>query len=180
MNAEEILREYCPNDLTYHVLVGHGLAVYELVQEIDRAHGLRLDCDFMRRSALLHDIGCVRVHAPKMGCMEPLPYICHGVEGAKIMRSLGDEACALICERHIGAGLSREDIVAESLPLPVADFLPQTVPERLLCYADNFFSKTPAKLTQRAAWGEVIAEAERWGEAATRRLLALHAEFGLE
>ena len=52
------------------------------------------------------------------------------------------EWLARIAERHTGSGLTAEDIRTQHLPLPEKDFLPETLLEKLICYADKFFSKT--------------------------------------
>ncbi len=49
---------------------------------------------------------------------------------------------ALVCERHIGVGLSREDIIGQKLPLPQRDMRPVTIEEKIITYADLFFSKS--------------------------------------
>ena len=58
------------------------------------------------------------------------------------MRSLVYPRHALVCERHTGAGLSRETVEARALPIPPHDMLPVTLEEQLICFADKFFSKT--------------------------------------
>ena len=35
-----------------------------------------------------------------------------------------------------------DDIVSQNLPLPHHDLQPETIEEKLICYADKFFSKT--------------------------------------
>ncbi len=179
MNAKEILDKYCPNALCREVLERHGHAIYAMIEEICDKHDLKPDFSFLQRASLLHDIGCVRVRSPRMGCYGSLPYISHGVEGAKIMRELGDEACARVCECHIGAGLSREDIESENIALPPEDYLPQSLEEQLICYADNFYSKNPLQLEVRAQWQEIEEEARAWGPRAQSRLQALHEKFRL-
>jgi len=47
-----------------------------------------------------------------------------------------------VCERHTGSGLSKEYIVRRALPLPQRDMLPESVEEKLICFADNFYSKS--------------------------------------
>ena len=59
-----------------------------------------------------------------------------------MLRAEGIDKHARVCERHTGAGLSCAEIVKQNLPLPHADFLPETLEEQLICYADKFFSKT--------------------------------------
>lgn len=92
---------------------------------------------------MLHDIGIIRVDAPDIECYGTEPYIRHGVCGAEMLRSEGfPERYARVCERHTGAGLTLDDIVSQDLPLPHQDMQPETIEEKLICYADKFYSKT--------------------------------------
>lgn len=52
------------------------------------------------------------------------------------------ERIASVCERHTGTGLTAENIREQHLPLPECDFLPQTLEEQIICYADKFYSKS--------------------------------------
>ena len=88
----------------------------------------------MSIGALLHDIG--RFKYPP-GTKDA---ILHGVEGGKILRELGYEIYARICERHIGVGITKEDILAQGLPLPLKDYVPETKEEIIIAYADNLDS----------------------------------------
>ena len=58
------------------------------------------------------------------------------------MRAEGYPRHARVCERHTGAGLTKHDIISQKLPLPEEDFLPETIEEKLICYADKFYSKS--------------------------------------
>ena len=58
------------------------------------------------------------------------------------MRREGFERHARVCERHTGAGITCQQIESQKLPLPHQDFLPETMEEKVICYADKFFSKT--------------------------------------
>ena len=62
--------------------------------------------------------------------------------GAELLRKEGYERHARVCERHTGAGITKEQIEKQQLPLPHQDFLPETMEEKVICYADKFFSKT--------------------------------------
>ena len=106
---------------------------------------------FIETAAMLHDVGIVRCDAAGIQCFGTEPYICHGRLGAAMLRDYAAdngieakemEPFARVCERHTGAGLTAEDIRSQNLPLPTADFLPETMVEKLVCYADKFFSKT--------------------------------------
>jgi uncharacterized protein len=80
--------------------------------------------------------------APEIGCYGEYKYICHGYLGADLLRGLGYDRHALVCERHTGTGLSLEMIERQGLPVPYRDMRPVTLEEQLICYADKFFSKT--------------------------------------
>jgi len=63
-----------------------------------------------------------------------------------LLREEGYPRHARVCERHTGAGISLEDIRRGNLPLPYRSFLPETMEEKVICFADKFFSKS--KLTK--------------------------------
>lgn len=91
---------------------------------------------------MLHDIGIFKCDAAGIQCFGTEPYICHGRIGAELLRSEGFPRHARVCERHTGAGITKVQIIAQNLPLPQQDFLPETMEEKVICYADKFFSKT--------------------------------------
>lgn len=91
---------------------------------------------------MLHDIGIFKCDAAGIQCFGTEPYICHGRIGAELLRSEGFPHHARVCERHTGAGITKAQIIAQNLPLPQQDFLPETMEEKVICYADKFFSKT--------------------------------------
>lgn len=91
---------------------------------------------------MLHDIGIFRCYAAGIQCFGTEPYICHGRIGAELLRSEGFPRHARVCERHTGAGITKAQIIVQNLPLPQQDFLPETMEEKVICYADKFFSKT--------------------------------------
>lgn len=127
-----------------HILVTHSESVARRALQIASQHPeLNIDTDFVREAAMLHDVGIIRVDAPSIKCHGTEPYIRHGVCGAELLRSEGiDESYARICERHTGAGLTLDDIVSQNLPLPHHDLQPETIEEKLICYADKFYSKS--------------------------------------
>ena len=141
--------------------------------------GIEADMEFVKEAALLHDIGVVKCHAPSIFCFGDLPYICHGVEGRKMLDSLGLHRHALVCERHTGSGLTIEDIERQNLPLPHRDMCPVSIEEKAICYADKFFSKS-GSLTEEKPLEKVIRQMEKFGEASLRRFLYLHSIFGCE
>lgn len=91
---------------------------------------------------MLHDIGIFLTDAPGIQCFGTEPYIRHGLLGAELLRREGYPLHALVCERHTGTGLTLDQIVRQQLPLPHRDFVPVSLEEQLICWADKFFSKT--------------------------------------
>lgn len=155
----------------------HSECVAGKALECLRQNGIEADLQFVEEAALLHDIGVVRCHAPAILCMGDLPYICHGIEGRKMLDSLGLHRHALVCERHTGAGLTVDDIIAQNLPLPHRDMLPISIEEKAICYADKFFSKSGI-LTEEKPFETVCTQMERHGKDSLERFLALHEIFG--
>ena len=84
---------------------------------------------------------------------------------------------ALVCERHTGAGLTVDDIIRQHLPLPLRDMTPQTLEERLICYADKFYSKS-GDIRREKPLDKVMKSMERHGPDTLARFMALHKEFG--
>lgn len=123
-------------------LLAHSEAVRGAALAIaKRLPHLAVDLGFIAEAALLHDIGIVYTHAPQIGCYGKAPYLTHGQIGAGILRQAGFGKHALVCERHIGVGLTREEIEIKLLPLIAKDILPVSIEEQIICYVDNFFSK---------------------------------------
>lgn len=101
-----------------------------------------IDIDFLYEAAMLHDVGIFMCDAPSIDCHGSHSYICHGMLGAELMRKEGFPQHALVCERHTGTGLTCCDIEKQNLPLPHKDFVPVSLEEKIICFADKFFSKT--------------------------------------
>ncbi len=144
MNVNEIIDKYypCDNELKRIYLI-HAQKVASLALEFATRHPeLCLDVDFIKEAAMLHDIGIFLTDAPRIHCFGNKPYICHGYLGAELLRSEGLHKHAAVCERHTGTGLTKEQILREGWPLPARDFVPVTMEEQLICFADKFYSKT--------------------------------------
>ena len=138
-----LMRFYEPESELCRMLLKHSRSVADKAEAIRAARCPHLDAGQVRAAALLHDIGIFLTDAPGIFCHGPEPYIRHGMLGAALLREQGaPEWAARVAERHTGAGITAEDIVAQGLPLPVADLVPETELEKLVCYADKFFSKS--------------------------------------
>ena len=144
MNYNLLIDKYYPEDNELrHILINHSQSVArKALQIVSSRPELHLDAQFVEEAAMLHDLGIFRTDAPGIQCFGSEPYICHGRLGAEILRKEGYERHARVCERHTGAGITCKEIIAQGLPLPHQDFLPETMEEKVICYADKFFSKT--------------------------------------
>lgn len=144
MKPLDLIDKYYPeeNELK-HILLTHSRQVADKALLIARRHPeLGLNRPFLYEASMLHDIGIFLTDAPEIHCFGTEPYVCHGTLGSKLVGEAGFLRHALVCERHTGAGLSLRDIVAQRLPVPRRDMVPVSLEERVICFADKFFSKT--------------------------------------
>ena len=144
MNPLDIIRLYYPSDSDgYKILLDHSRLVADKALRLAQAHPeYQIDLQFVEEAALLHDIGVFLCDAPDIACHGSEPYIRHGILGAELLRSHGLDKHARVCERHTGAGITADQIIRENLPLPLQDLLPETIEEKLICFADKFYSKS--------------------------------------
>lgn len=146
----------------YNLLIAHSQQVANFAMNvIDHNPHLVIDRDFVYEAAMLHDIGIFKCHALSIHCTGNMPYICHGYIGRELLEAESLPRHALVCEHHTGSGLSLNDIVAQDLPLPHRDMLPTTIEEKLVCYADKFFSKS--RIAPAKPLDKVQAEMARFG-----------------
>ena len=158
------------------ILLEHSESVARKVLRIAEQHPeLHIDRQFAEEAAMLHDIGIIKCDAPGICCHGTEPYIRHGRIGAEMLRELGLPHHARVCERHTGAGLSKKEIEEQNLPLPQADFLPETLEEKLICYADKFFSKTHPK--EEKTYEHVERSLAKFGEEGLLRFREWHKMF---
>ncbi|GHU78794.1 phosphohydrolase [Bacteroidia bacterium] len=144
MIPTDIIDKYYPKDNDLRkILLTHSFAVADKALAIARLHPeMNLDKLFIYEAAILHDIGIFKTNAPEIYCFGEFPYICHGYLGSDLLKAENLPSHALVCERHTGAGLTKEHIIASNLPLPQRDMVPVSLEEQIICFADKFFSKT--------------------------------------
>lgn len=172
-----ILAKYYPEGTELrHILVTHSEAVAVKALECAAKSYPDIDRRFVAEAAMLHDIGIYLCDAPGICCHGTEPYIRHGIMGGALLRKEGFPEYARVCERHTGAGLTAEDIRRQNLPLPIRDFLPETIEEKLICYADKFFSKSGI-LTAEKPLDRVLKSMEKHGADTLDRFIRLHKLF---
>ncbi len=122
--CEALLHElHVPEGVTAHARKVAGLA--HSIGLTLRGRGHPVDLGLVEAGALLHDVGRSRTHG-----------LDHAGVGAALLRERGvPEAVCLIVERHTGGGIDAQE--ARRLGLPVRDYTPETLEERIVCHADN-------------------------------------------
>lgn len=174
-----IAKYYAPGTKAHDLLVRHSSMVAAKALRIaERVRRLGPDLDFIREAALLHDIGILFTDQPAIGCYGDKPYVCHGYLGRALLEDEGFPRHGLVCERHVGLGITREEILAKGLPLPVRDMVPITLEEEIICYADKFFSKNAEYLLGEKPVAIIRKGIARYGQEKVRQWDAWVAKFG--
>ncbi len=100
------------------------------IQIANKLKNSQVNKNLIEIGALLHDIGRTKTHGFK-----------HALIGGKILRQRGfSEKLARICETHILGGLDKDD--ARKFGLPIRNYLPETLEEKIICLADKHMAGT--------------------------------------
>ena len=100
------------------------------IQIANKLKNAQVNMNLIEIGALLHDIGRTKTHDFK-----------HALIGGKILRQRGfSEKLARICETHILGGLDKDD--ARKFGLPIRNYLPETLEEKIICLADKHMAGT--------------------------------------
>jgi uncharacterized protein len=117
-------RKYGSNDIIIEHCKTVAKVAKVLAEEFER-RGRAVDVEAVVAAALLHDIGRSRTQTVR-----------HGVEGSEVIEREGaDRKVVEIVRKHVGAGLTPEE--ARRLGLPQLDYIPRTLEERIVCFADK-------------------------------------------
>src|SRR5271169_161739 len=134
-SAQEALalhKKYGSNDR----IVGHcqaSAAISRLLCEKAASQGNLANTDAAVAGALLHDIGRSKTQT-----------VDHGRVGAGILEKEGvDGVVVEIVRRHVGAGISPEEAV--SLGFPPGDYIPRTLEQKIVCFADKLLDGDKAR-----------------------------------
>jgi len=159
----------------------HVVKVTELALLIaDLNPHLRINRKVLIKGSMLHDIGIIKTNAPGIGCKGKHPYISHTYLGRKMLEKEGLDKIGLFCERHIGVGLSKKDIKKAGFPLPQRDMLPITIEEKLVSYADKFYSKSDNHLLIAKPIEKVNKKISKYGLDKITRFRKMIVLFGIE
>jgi len=148
-------------------VIKHTKAVSALAVKIAKGckkRGANVNIQLVEIGALLHDIGRSETHT-----------VNHVLAGAKIAKSFGlPEPIVLIIERHAGSGISKEE--AQRLGWPVKDYIPQSLEEKIITYADKLIEGS-----RRVPIEQVLEKFKKDNlpESSIQRMKQLHEEFSL-
>jgi uncharacterized protein len=181
MDSLAIIEQYySPESTAYHFVVHHSRMVTEKALQIaSRLRYPGVDMNFIQEAAMLHDIGIFYTDEPGIGCYGDRPYICHGFLGRELLENEGFPDHALVCERHVGVGLTQKEIEENKLPLPARDMIPMSIEEQIICYADKFFSKDAEFLLKEKPLEKIRRGIARYGEDKLRRFNEWATLFGI-
>jgi uncharacterized protein len=165
MNPIDIISEFYTRDSkAYEIIIDHGRQVAAKACAIAKKMvQAKPDLQFIQEAAMLHDIGIFMTNSPELGCTGDYPYVCHGYLGRELLDNKGLFRHALVCERHVGVGISAEEIKRRRLPLPLRDMMPVTMEEEIICFADKFYSKNGAENKNETSAEDILRNLERYG-----------------
>ena len=156
---ETLHRDHAPTRDAFESVYEHCRIVCQVAEQY--LPSLEVDADLVRAGALLHDVGVYRLYTA--GVLDTVGYVRHGVLGHELLAGLGfSETISRFCSCHSGVGITRDDVLRQGLPIPAADYVPETREEELVMYADKFHSKrTPPVFVSGASYEIAV---RRWGE----------------
>ena len=156
-----LLKANCPKSVIEHCRTVSKFAVR--IAKVFKKKGFNVDVQLVEVGALLHDIGRSKTHK-----------VDHGIIGGEIARTLGlPNSVVQIIERHVGGGISKEE--AENLGLPAKDYLPQTLEEKIVSYADKRVERLSTVPIEQALKAYVASLGEN--HPAINRIRKLHQEI---
>ncbi|MFC8492731.1 HD domain-containing protein [Streptomyces sp. NPDC057235] len=172
----ELHRKHAPHEEAFERVFTHCEIVWRIAERLLPRTGGNLDPELVRAGCLLHDIGVYRLYDTE-GRLDGRNYIRHGILGHELLAAEGlPEAVCRFCSCHTGVGLTKEDVLAQGLPLPPADYLAVTPEERMVMYADKFHSKsTPPRFLSPETYAVSVS---RFGRGKVAAFGALRAAYG--
>ncbi len=146
-------------------VVRHSILVADIARGIISSLNpkVKVDVHLVEVGALLHDIGRSVTHGVQ-----------HGSVGAQILEKLSyPDSLVSIARNHVGAGIPREEAIL--LGLPPTNYLPTTIEEKLVCYADKLASGSVRIPLEKAL--EALADDLGSEHPSIARLRNLHQEI---
>ncbi len=170
-------KKYAPSDIVYDLVFTHCRIVCDIAMQLIDSNDLKVDRELVQAGALLHDIGVYPLFEAEGSLRKGVHYITHGTEGERILKQESvPDAIWRFAAHHTGVGLTKEDVINQKLPLPMADYLAETDEELLIMYADKFHSKTTPPYFNSYEWYK--KDIARFGSDKVAKFEAMAAKFG--
>lgn len=174
---EALHRKYAPTESVFELVFTHCKVVSDIATQLAEKSGINVDIELVKVGCLLHDIGVYPLFGKNGVETDTSKYITHGVRGEEILQTEGFvEKICRFASHHTGAGITKEQILENNLPLPHNDYLAETPEEELVMYADKFHSKiVPPVFNSHKFYAEYVA---RFGVEAVNSFASLTQKFG--
>lgn len=146
----------------------------QIAAELKKNYSIEVDGDLIKAGALVHDIGlynCLDDNFQKV-----VRYATHGLIGYEILKKEGvEEKVARFSLCHT-AGLTKEEIIAQEIPMEAKDYIPITLEEEIVSYADTFHSKGHPGFN---TYEKMEDKYSKYGDNAVTMLRRFRKKFGL-
>ncbi len=174
---EALHRNYAPTASVFNLVFTHCKIVSDIAVQLAEKSDANVDIELVKVGCLLHDIGVYPLFDKSGVEIDASKYITHGIRGERILHKEGfDERLCRFASHHTGAGITKEQIAQNDLPLPHNDYLAETPEEELVMYADKFHSKTePPFFNSHKYYSKYVA---RFGADPQKNFVSLTAKFG--
>ena len=160
---EIVVKSGCSSAVINHCETVAALA--KVIAENCKKKGANVNVELVEVGALLHDVGRSKTHD-----------VNHPILGAEIARRWGlPENVVKIIERHIGGGITTEE--AKQLGWPIKSYMPQTLEEKIVCYADKLVEGNRTVPVEQAL--QELSEKLGKEHPAIRRIRAIHKELAI-
>ncbi len=147
-------------------VLNHCKAVAAVAKEIAekcKKKGANVNVQLVEVGALLHDVGRSKTHE-----------VSHSIVGADIARRFNlPENLVNIIEKHVGGGITIDE--AERLGWPIKSYVPHTLEEKIVSYADKLIEGTRRVLVERTL--RQLSEKLGKEHPAISRIWAIHEEL---
>lgn len=143
---KDLHRRYAKSQDDFNLVYEHCQIVETIAMQLLGANPVDgIDRQLLHVGCLLHDIGAYDVLLNGRF----VAGVRHGTIGGDILKREGfPETIWRFASHHTGVGLTKQDVIEQKIPIPVADYTADTNEERLIMYADKFHSKSNPSLEQ--------------------------------
>lgn len=160
-----------------HSLIIRDISL-QIAENLEKSKGIKVNRGLLEIGALVHDIGVYGCFDEDLNPDKKAPqYIIHGYLGQGILLKEGyPKSIARFASVHTGTGITIEDINRENLPFPKEDFIPISLEEEIITFADKFHTKHPSFST----YEEQKIRLEKFDPSKGVKMEALKKKFGIQ